>query len=136
MKVFVAGSRFINRLDKPVIDQLESIIAHESDILVGDCNGVDTAVQEFCAKRHYDRVTVYASNGRARNNVGNFTVKDVPVGPNVHPTDYYKQKDISMAVDADCGLMVWDGKSRGTKDNIDMLMKMKKPVLVFIPSMN
>ena len=136
MKVFVAGSKFINRLDKPAIDQLENIIANENNILVGDCIGVDTAVQEFCAERHYDRVTVYASNGRARNNVGNFAVKGVPVRSNIHPTDYYKQKDISMATDADCGFMVWDGKSRGTKNNIDMLMKMKKPVLVFIPSMN
>jgi hypothetical protein len=35
---------------------------------------------------------------------------------------FYKQKDIAMANDCDCGYMVWGGKSRGTKNNIIRLV--------------
>jgi hypothetical protein len=41
-----------------------------------------------------------------------------------------KLKDMAMAQDADCGLMIWDGKSQGTKFNIENMTKLGKEVFI------
>ena len=46
--------------------------------------------------------------------------------------DFYRQKDISMSKDADCGFMVWDGQSKGTLCNIISLVSQSKPVIVYL----
>ena len=69
MKVFIAGARSIKSLDYSVQKRIASICNKGYDILVGDCYGVDVSVQSFCANRIYKNVTVYASNGIARNNI-------------------------------------------------------------------
>lgn len=131
MKVFIGGSKSITVLPKPVITRFRTICERQYDILVGDCYGVDAAVQEFCASLGYDRVTVYASNGKARNNLGGWPVKCIHVAQGVTGFDFYRQKDIAMAETADCGLMVWDGKSKGTLQNSRTLLEMGKMVLVY-----
>ena len=45
--------------------------------------------------------------------------------------DFYVQKDIAMAKDADYGLMIWDGKSKGTLNNMINLLIQGKPVLLY-----
>ena len=77
-------------------------------------------------------VTVYASNGRARNNVGRWPVKNIPVAPAARGFEFFRQKDIAMANDADIGFMIWDGKSRGTLCNILTLAEQWKRVLVYL----
>lgn len=131
LKVFIGGAKVITTLPEPVIARLRTICEKQYDILVGDCYGVDTAVQEFCANLGYNRVTIYASNGRARNNLGGWPVKCVPVAQGITGFDFYRQKDIAMAEAADCGFMVWDGKSKGTRQNSRTLLEMGKMVLVY-----
>jgi hypothetical protein len=46
--------------------------------------------------------------------------------------DYYALKDAAMAGDAECGFMLWDGKSKGTLFNIRRLLAAGKPVLVYL----
>lgn len=130
MKVFIAGAKNISALDDAVQQRIASICAKGYDILVGDCSGVDSAVQAFCANHHYPNVTVYASNGIARNNIGLWPIKTVPVNRSVRGFDFYRQKDIAMSKDADCGYMVWDGMSKGTLCNIVSLISQRKLVLV------
>ena len=131
MKVFVGGAKAITTLPDPVIARLQTICERQYDILVGDCYGVDAAVQKFFANLGYNRVVVYASNGKARNNLGSWPVQCVPVAQGLTGFDFYRQKDIAMAEAADCGLMVWDGKSAGTRKNIRTLLELGKIVLVF-----
>lgn len=131
MKVFVGGAKAITTLPDPVIARLQTICERQYDILVGDCYGVDAAVQKFFANLGYNRVVVYASNGKARNNLGSWPVQCVPVAQGLTGFDFYRQKDIAMAEAADCGLMVWDGKSAGTRQNIRTLLELGKIVLVF-----
>lgn len=100
-------------------------------VLVGDCYGVDTSVQEFLMLRNYNNVYVYACNGKARNNIGNRPVNSAAVSKFVTGFDFYVQKDIAMAKDADYGLMIWNGKSRGTLNNIINLLIQEKPVLLY-----
>lgn len=131
MKVFIAGAKSINYLDEAVMKKLSSIAAHDFEVLVGDCKGIDTSVQEFFAKQRYQKVSIYASNGRARNNVGHWPVQNIPVPSYIRGFDFYAQKDDAMAQDADYGLMIWDGKSKGTRRNIRNLLMQKKKVLLF-----
>lgn len=136
MKVFIAGARAISALNVPAIRRLRTIIERQYDILVGDCYGVDTAVQRVCADLAYRNVTIFASNGKARNNIGGWKVENIPVKHGLSGFDYYRQKDIAMAQAADCGFMIWDGKSRGTHQNILTLLEMGKKVLVYIVPQN
>ena len=46
--------------------------------------------------------------------------------------DLYTLKDISMAEDADYGLMVWDGESKGTLNNILLMKKLNKKFFVVL----
>lgn len=83
VKVFVAGARNITELDFSVQNKLSAMINNGYDIIVGDCFGIDALVQKFCNDFGYRNVTVYASNGHARNNIGNWKVKDIYVPPNI-----------------------------------------------------
>ena len=126
MKVFIAGAKSIKSLDEYTIKKLTSICEKQYDILVGDCDGVDALVQQFLAEIHYNRVNVYASNGKARNNIGGWDIKHVAVPSYIRGFAYYQQKDIAMANETDLGFMIWDGKSRGTKANIEKLASLGK----------
>lgn len=132
MKIFIAGARSITDIDNFVINKLRSICDKHFDVLIGDCYGVDTIVQSFFAECSYPNVTVYASNGKARNNVGKWPVKNVPVTSTARGFEFFRQKDIAMANDADIGFMIWDGKSCGTLCNIPTLAEPGKTVLVYL----
>ena len=133
MKIFIAGARKLTELDRPVQERLYSIYKNEYDVLVGDCYGIDTSVQRYYAGLKYDRVTVFSSIGRARNNVGNWTVRYVNAA-NLKGFELQRQKDIAMADEADYGFMIWDGMSRGTLSNIITLTALEKTTLVYLAS--
>jgi putative RNA 2'-phosphotransferase len=103
------------------------------EILIGDAFGVDKAVQELLANFHYQNVTIYASDGKARNNVAVWRIVAVPSEVK-SGYDFYKQKDIAMAKDCDHGFMIWDGKSRGTLNNIKCLIENGKACEVYLKS--
>lgn len=132
MKIFAAGTKSIKSLSPSVQKKLSSIISNGDQILVGDCNGADAAIQSYCLKSAFPNVTVYASGNHVRNNLGNWAVKNIIPEKPVYGFEFYRQKDLAMADDADCGFMIWDGKSRGTYSNIVALAKQNKRVLVYV----
>lgn len=132
VKIFIAGARSVHHLDAAVQQRLMTIYQKGYDVLVGDCYGVDTSVQNFYSDLGYSNVIVYASNGKARNNIGNWSVQSVAAPSHVRGFDFYKQKDIAMANEADYGFMIWDGKSRGTFNNILNLIAQDKKVLIYL----
>lgn len=79
MKIFVAGPRSIKKLDKPAKMKLESIINENHTVLVGDALGVDKLTQQFLSSSLYNNVIVYASQGKARNNLGGWKIENVCV---------------------------------------------------------
>ena len=130
-RVFLGGSKVITELtddEKRVIDEY---IARGCHILVGDCRGVDTEIQRYLAERGYECVSIYATDGIARNNIGNFKVINCPSGRTPEGRkhkdySYYHVKDRRMLTLCDEILMFWDGKSRGSYDNlIDGIAKHK-----------
>lgn len=136
MNVFVGGTRTLKTLDKTARAKILAIVKKGYRILVGDCYGIDTAVQQFLFDLGYRNVSVFATNGCARNNVGNWPIVSVPAGQNVTGFEYYQVKDIAMAKEADCGFMIWDSKSRGTLNNVINLVGDNKTVLLYLPLAN
>ena len=132
MKIFVAGARSVNMINDDVKKRLLSISEKCYDVLIGDCYGIDTAVQDYFISLKYSKVTIYASNGIARNNLGNWPIHSVPVASGIKGFDFYRQKDIAMAREADYGFMIWDGKSKGTLNNIISLVNQNKTVVIYL----
>ena len=131
MIVFVAGSRQIKQLDPVICDKLNHIMDQNAVVLVGDASGADTLVQRFFFEHDYRNVEVFACEGKARNNLGNWSVRTVPADKKVKGFEYYKIKDEAMAQIADYGLMIWDGKSRGTLNNVLNLVALGKKAFVY-----
>jgi len=120
MKVFVSGSRSVSELSVDVKCVLDRLVELGAEVLVGDCYGADAAVQAYLKGVGYERVVVYHV-GVCRHNVGFEAVK-VAGG--------YVDKDIEMSKLCDYGLVVWDGTSKGTLNNIRRLKKMGKKVKI------
>lgn len=129
--VFISGSLSVTELSDFAKAHVRSIVTSRMNVLIGDAYGADKAIQQELYKKYdYPFVTVYASNGKARNNVGNRKVKAVDVPSGVYGRTYYEQKDIAMSRDCDFGFMLWDGKSKGTLNNIRRLIGMNKISIV------
>lgn len=101
-------------------------------ILVGDANGADKAVQRYLADKAYSNVLVHCMENHCRNNVGNWPTRQVPAPHGARGFDYYSLKDLAMAQVAEYGLMLWDGKSKGTINNVVTLSRRNKPIVVYV----
>jgi hypothetical protein len=67
-----------------------------------------------------------------RNNVGNSPTREVAAPRGAKGFDYYSLKDCEMAEAAEYGLMLWDGKSKGTVSNVVNLSRDHKPAVVYV----
>ncbi len=129
--VFIGGSRAVSRLNSIIRDKLDDLMNRQCMVLVGDANGADKAVQQHFASRDYEHVTVYCVE-HCRNNLGNWPAKHITAPSDRTGFAYYAAKDLAMAHDAKCGVMLWDGKSKGTLNNIQQIIKAGKKVLVYL----
>jgi hypothetical protein len=131
--VFVGGSRAVSRLNSIIRGQIDELIAKRCAFVVGDANGADKAVQQHLSQREYPQVTVFC-RGECRNNIGNWTVRVIAPPNRKRDFAFYAAKDrvINMAKEARCGLMLWDGKSRGTLENIHNLLDGQKRVRIYL----
>jgi len=110
---------------------LDDLIQKGCTILIGDANGADRAVQQHFANRGYRKVIVYCMD-RCRNNAGNWELRPISSATAKRDFSYFAQKDLVMAREARCGVMFWDGKSKGTLNNIHNLLHDRKKVLVYL----
>jgi hypothetical protein len=130
--VFVAGSRQISRLPVEVKTRLDTMIEKGFQILVGDANGADKAVQRYFADKSYPNLLVHCMKDHCRNNIGNWPTRQLIAPRGAKGFDYYSVKDRAMADAAEYGLMLWDGKSKGTVNNVVNLSRDHKPVVVYV----
>jgi hypothetical protein len=130
--VFIAGSRQISRLPADVKGRIDTMVEKGFQILIGDANGADKAIQRYLAEKAYPNVLVHCMENHCRNNVGNWPTRQIAAPPGVRGFDYYSLKDLAMAGAAEYGLMLWDGKSKGTINNVLTLSKRNKPVVVYV----
>lgn len=131
-KVFISGSMRIKNLDDNILNRINNIVKSDLQIIVGDADGVDTAIQKYLDEKGIKSVVIYCSGDRPRNNVGGWTVKNINAGGEPGTRAFFTAKDIEMAKDCDYGLMVWDTKSTGTLSNALELIKQKKIALVYV----
>jgi hypothetical protein len=129
--VFLSGSRKINRLNDSIRGRLKNILDQGFNVVVGDANGADKALQAYLAEAHYDKVIVYCAGSVCRNNLGEWPVREIDVDAKFKGRDFYTQKDKAMALEADYGFVLWDGKSAGSINNVLELMKNGKAVVVY-----
>lgn len=130
-KVFISGSRMISRLNADVSQRLENIINRGFEVITGDANGVDKAIQRFFFERNYPDVTIYHVGPEPRNNIGKWRSIEVDVHGHFRGRDLYTQKDKRMAEVADYGMIIWDGQSSGSVQNMIWLVSNHKSALVF-----
>jgi len=122
--VMISGSRSIKDISAglPSIDRIMEL---KFAIIVGDAVGVDKLVQEYFRRSNYLNVTVYfplwGGGGKPRNTTGYETVG---VAGN------YIDRDIAMCSVCNYGLALWDGRSHGTRDNIDRTGKKTKIIRI------
>ena len=135
MKVFICGSKIGKDwcLPDSVRACLDTIMSEGKKVLIGDCWGVDTFVQEYLNTTKYKMVTVYSSgsNPKIRSNVGQWEEKCF--SPNGRtPYVFRIEKDFHMAEDCDYGVAIWDGSSKGTFINMLCLCALKKPCKLYL----
>ena len=134
MKLFIGGSRAVSKLNEGIRARLDDLIKRGCTILIGDANGADKAVQQYLAELDYQNVVVFCME-ECRNNAGNWPTRNIEPPGARRDFAYYATKDIAMSKEAQCGLMLWDGKSKGTLQNMRNLVGAGKRTLVyFAPS--
>ena len=130
-KVFFGGSRRLGKLNKAIKERADNIISTGYLVLIGDANGADRAMQKYLAEKSYKHVLIFCAGNICRNNIGRWETKFVPVNRAQKDFQYYSIRDKKISDEADYGFMVWDGKSKGTLNNIMNLLERNKPALVY-----
>ncbi len=130
-KVFFGGSRNLGKLNKAIRERADNIISNNYLVLLGDANGADRAMQKYLAEKSHTHVLIFCAGNICRNNIGRWEARFIPVNRMHKDFQYYATRDEKMSDEADYGFMVWNGKSKGTLNNIINMVERKKPVLVY-----
>lgn len=129
--VFIGGSRSLTRLNDTIRTRADNIIRQQFTVILGDANGADKSMQSYFAAKGYSHVIVYCMDDRCRNNIGNWPTQRIFADRSRKDFAYYATKDEEMARTASYGFMLWDGRSKGTLNNILNLLRLQKKVLVY-----
>ncbi|GEM_PF-6212635 len=146
--VFISGSINIASLSDPIKASLENIISQNLPVLIGDAKGIDSEVQTFFSKNNYTNLTVYTITRPPRFKAD---TRFKPYFVNYRELEEYKNlsdtekvrlefserkkqsfKDLVMSKEAHFYLVIWDGKSEGTKNNILRGLKLGKKIHLFL----
>ena len=130
IKVFIGGSQSITKLPASVAARIDKIVEGDFTVLIGDASGVDACVQKYLGEKAYAGVLVFCTNV-CRNNAGGWKTIVVQADAGEKGLDFYALKDREMAREADYGFMLWDGRSKGTLNNLLNLLSANKSALVF-----
>ncbi|MBK7901988.1 MAG: hypothetical protein IPJ97_02820 [Proteobacteria bacterium] len=131
-KVFISGSMSIENLDANVVDRLGNVIESDYQVLVGDADGVDSAIQKHLRSKQTSNVVIYCAGEKPRNNFGDWIVERISTLAKPGTREFFTEKDLKMADVCDYGFMIWDTKSTGTLRNVIELLKRGKYSLVYI----
>ena len=132
MKIFISGSKSISKLPELAKVFIDQFIENNDEILIGDCYGIDAVVQKYIESKGFSNVTVYCSGVIPRNNfTSSAKIRScAEAAKGLSGNAFHYVKDIQMANDCDQALMIWDGESKGTAENIRRMKEMGKPFVV------
>lgn len=133
-KVFISGSISISKLSDDVRESIDKIILNNLHILIGDADGIDTMVQKYCATMNYFNVTVYSIFPFPRFSASKqFNYERVNVSEEIKKERERQQhKDNVMTINSDYSFIIWDGKSKGSYNNIIRAIENNKKVKVYL----
>jgi hypothetical protein len=130
-KVFIGGPRTLESLHPGVKQRLDTYMDKGRQVLIGDADGADKAVQAYLkVKRHRD-VQVYFVGNEPRNNLGKWVVRQVDPDGAKRGLERDAARDRVMAHEAEAGFMVWDGKDVDTIMNVWRLVVLRKTTVIF-----
>ena len=132
MKIFISGSKSISKLPELAKAFINQFIENGDEILIGDCYGVDAVVQKYLEAKEFNNTTIYCSGITPRNNFVSVAKihSCTEAVKGLTGSEFQYVKDIQMAADCDQALMIWDGKSKGTAENLKRIKEMAKPFVV------
>lgn len=132
-KVFISGSISIKKLPQEVIDSIEKIIENNIHILVGDADGIDSLIQNFCLSKNYTNLTVYSISAIPRYKASNeFNFKHIFPDPKIKKERARQQeKDKAMTLESEFSFVVWDTKSKGSYINIIRALENNKKIKIY-----
>lgn len=127
-KVFISGSISIKQIPEKVKESLGKISQGNLMALVGDADGIDILIQKFFNNIAYYNVKVYSIYSHPRNlATKNFATESIFVSQEIKSErDRQAYKDVAMSKDCDYNLVIWDGKSKGSYNNILRAIEQKK----------
>jgi len=137
-KVFISGSISIKKLPQEVKNSIDKIIEQKFEILVGDADGIDTLVQNYCLSLNYFNVTTYSISTFPRYKASdNFKIKYIEVPNNIQrERERQQEKDKAMTLDSEFTFTIWDGKSKGSYANILRGLENNKKIKVYLNDKN
>ncbi|MCH5323147.1 MAG: hypothetical protein J1E31_06225 [Helicobacter sp.] len=136
-KIFICGSIAIKELNETIKKKLDDVIEKKYDVLVGDAEGIDKMVQEYLGKR-YKNVTIYHIGDKPRNCISrDFSLKHINYDEKLDDKKNKQRekqqfKDRKMIEDCDISYCIWNGKSKGTYENIIKILDEKKDIEIYL----
>jgi hypothetical protein len=132
-KVFISGSISIKKLPIEVVDSIRKIIENKIHILVGDADGIDTLIQDFCLSENYTNLTVYSISAMPRYKASEkFNFKHIFPDENIKKERVRQQeKDKAMTLESEFSFVIWDGKSKGSYANLIRALENNKKIKVY-----
>lgn len=114
MKVIIAGSRNVNDYSL-VVQAVQRSGFTITEVVSGCATGIDRMGEQWAI-------------------ANNIPIKEMPADWNRHGNSAGPQRNRAMAEYADAAIVVWDGKSRGSRNMIENMIRRKKPYYVALTS--
>jgi len=137
-KVFISGSISIKKLPQEVKNSIDKITEQNIEILVGDADGIDTLVQNYCLSLNYYNLTVYSISILPRYKANKkFNTKYIEVTDSIKKErERQQEKDKAMTMDSEFTFTIWDSKSKGSYANILRGLNTNKKIKIYLSNKN
>ncbi|MEA1892268.1 MAG: hypothetical protein U9N33_06100 [Campylobacterota bacterium] len=132
-KVFISGSINLTTLPKVVEKSLKTIQEKNIKILVGDAKGIDSLVQDYFSQNTYYNLNICSIYETPRNRINN-NFKTILIEADMDIKSERKKqekKDEYMSLNSDYSFVIWDGKSKGSFNNIQRALENDKLLKVY-----
>jgi len=137
-KVFISGSISIKKLPQEVKNSIDKITEQNIEILVGDADGIDTLVQNYCLSLNYYNLTIYSIYILPRYKADEkFNIKYIEVSNSIKKErERQQEKDKIMTIDSEFTFTIWDSKSKGSYANILRGLDNNKKIKIYLSNKN
>lgn len=142
-RVFISGSSktqtedspyYRKELNKEIADVIDSFLAENADIIVGDAPGIDRQVQDYLNSKAYEKVSVYGPGENLRYLANDKWSKNPIPAPEFEEgsKEWLAKKDLAMEKASTEGLaIILDEGAAATRKNVERLIENNKDVKIY-----